>query len=55
MNFPRNPWIRWVVLPFVVFYLLSQPTNAASVVNNGFSKLGDAGDSLGTFVNHLGK
>jgi hypothetical protein len=39
----------------VIFYLLSQPTNAAHVVTTGFSKLGDAGNSLGEFVNHLGK
>jgi hypothetical protein len=47
--------LRYVAIAFVVFYLLSQPTNAASVVNNAFSKLGDAGNSLGQFVNHLGK
>lgn len=44
-----------VALAFVVFYLLSQPTHAADVVNNGFVQLGHAGDSLAQFVNHLGK
>ena len=47
--------LRYVAIAFVVFYLLSQPTNAASVVNNAFHRLGDAGNSLGQFVNHLGK
>jgi len=47
--------LKYVAIAFVVFYLLSQPANAASVVNNAFSKLGNAGDNLGTFVNHLGK
>lgn len=47
--------LRYVAIAFVAFYLLSQPTNAANVVNNAFHRLGDAGNSLGTFVNHLGQ
>lgn len=54
MRFPQS-WPARIALLFVVFYLLSQPTNAAKVVNNGFVRLGEAGNSLGTFVNHLGK
>lgn len=46
--------LRYVAIAFVIFYLLSQPTNAAAVVNNAFSMLGDAGDSLAQFVNRLG-
>ncbi|MBC6461216.1 hypothetical protein [Actinomadura sp. HBU206391] len=46
--------MKLVAIAFVIFYLLSQPANAANVVNNAFSALGDAGDSLATFVNRLG-
>lgn len=46
--------LRYVAIAFVLFYLLSQPTNAAGVVNNAFSMLGDAGNSLAAFVNALG-
>lgn len=47
--------IQYIVIAFVAFYLLSQPTNAAHTVNAGFSKLGDAGNAVGRFVNQLGK
>ncbi|GAA4338465.1 hypothetical protein AB0C84_32840 [Actinomadura sp. NPDC048955] len=47
--------LRYVAIAFVIFYLLSSPTDAADVVNNAFSKLGDAGNSLSAFVNQLGK
>ncbi|MGH3243520.1 MAG: hypothetical protein ACRDNL_24290 [Spirillospora sp.] len=46
---------RYVAIAFVVFYLLSSPTDAAGVVNNAFSQLGTAGDQLAAFVNELGK
>lgn len=46
--------MRYVAIAFVIFYLLSQPTNAANLVNNAFSALGDAGDQLAQFVNRLG-
>ncbi|MDB5178520.1 MAG: hypothetical protein JWN01_463 [Patescibacteria group bacterium] len=46
--------LRYVALAFVIFYLLSQPTNAAGVVNNAFRALAVAGTSLAQFVNHLG-
>jgi hypothetical protein len=46
--------MRYVAIAFVLFYLLSQPTNAANVVNNAVSKLGDAGNSVAQFVNNLG-
>ena len=47
--------LQWIAIAFVVFYLLKDPNGAAGTVNNLFGKLGDAGDSLGQFVNHLGK
>jgi hypothetical protein len=46
--------LKYVAIAFVVFYLFSQPNNAARVVNNAFSLLGSAGDSLAQFVNSLG-
>jgi hypothetical protein len=46
--------LRYVAIAFVIFYLLSQPTNAANVVNSAFHQLANAGNSLGQFVNHLG-
>jgi hypothetical protein len=46
--------MKYVAIAFVLFYLLSQPTNAANVVNNAFSLLGNFGDSLAQFVNTLG-
>ncbi|WP_165975629.1 hypothetical protein [Actinomadura rubrisoli] len=47
--------LRYVAIAFVIFYLLSSPQDAADVVNNTFSKLGEAGDQLSSFVNNLGK
>jgi hypothetical protein len=46
--------MKYVAIAFVLFYLFSQPGNAARVVNNAFSLLGDAGNSLAQFVNQLG-
>ena len=45
---------RYVAIAFVAFYLLSQPTNAANVVDRAFQALGDAGNSLAAFVNAIG-
>ncbi|HEY7488923.1 MAG TPA: hypothetical protein VH912_31075 [Streptosporangiaceae bacterium] len=47
-------YLKYGAIAFVLFYLLSQPANAANVVNNAFSLLGDAGTSLAQFVNALG-
>jgi hypothetical protein len=46
--------LRYVAIAFVVFYLLSSPRDAASVVNNAFAQLGEAGNQLAAFVNALG-
>lgn len=46
--------LRYVAIAFLIFYLLSQPANAAEVVNNIIAALGDAGDSLARFVNNIG-
>ncbi|HXA63104.1 MAG TPA: hypothetical protein VNW94_28485 [Streptosporangiaceae bacterium] len=47
--------LRYVAIAFVLFYLFSQPTNAANVVNGAFKQLAGAGDSVAKFVNQLGK
>src|SRR5690606_20363449 len=46
--------LRYVAIAFLIFYLLSSPTDAANVVNNAFSQLGEAGNQLAAFVNALG-
>ncbi|WP_169744404.1 hypothetical protein [Spirillospora albida] len=46
--------LRYVAIAFVIFYLLSSPTDAAGVVNNAFDQLGQAGSQLAAFVNALG-
>ncbi|WUI02266.1 hypothetical protein OHR68_10805 [Spirillospora sp. NBC_00431] len=46
--------LRYVAIAFVVFYLLSRPTDAADLVNNTFDQLGTAGDQLAAFVEGLG-
>jgi hypothetical protein len=45
--------LRYVAIAFVVFYLLSSPTDAAHVVQTAFDRLGDAGNQLAAFVNAL--
>ncbi|HEY8481037.1 MAG TPA: hypothetical protein VIL71_14520 [Spirillospora sp.] len=47
-------YLRWTAIAFVAFYLLSSPTDAANLVNNAFSQLGNAGNQLATFVTALG-
>lgn len=47
--------LKLLAIAFVIFYVVSQPQAAASVVNNAFSALGDAGNSFGSFVSMLGK
>jgi len=49
-----NKNVRYLAIAFVIFYLFSQPENAAAVVNNAFSAVGDAGTQLAKFVNTLG-
>ncbi|GAA0942065.1 hypothetical protein [Actinocorallia libanotica] len=49
-----NQKVRYVAIAFVIFYLISQPTAAAGVVNNAFSAIGDAGNQLGVFISSIG-
>lgn len=48
-------YIKYLAIAFVLFYLLSQPSNAAAVINNVFVLLGDSGDALAKWINSLGK
>jgi len=41
------------VIAFVLFFVLTQPTNAADAVRSGIAIVGDAFDSLLTFVTAL--
>ncbi len=45
--------ITWAIVIFLAFYLLTQPSGAAHVINNLLTFLKDAGNSLATFVNSL--
>jgi hypothetical protein len=49
-----NKKVRYVAIAFVIFYLISQPSAAAEVVNNALSAIGDAGNQLGLFISKLG-
>ncbi|MEW2354816.1 hypothetical protein [Spirillospora sp. NPDC029432] len=46
--------LQRVAIVFVIFYLLTSPRDAANVVNNAISQLGEAGNALAAFVNALG-
>jgi len=45
--------LRYVAIAFVIFYLLSKPTEAADVVNNAFDQLGKAGNQVAAFLGGL--
>lgn len=45
----------WVGIAFVVFYLITQPTNAADAVNGAVGWVQSAANSLSTFVASLGE
>ena len=46
-------YAKWGGIAFVVWYLISKPTEAARVVHGGLNGLAHAADSLGTFVSHV--
>lgn len=41
-------------IAFVIFYLVTQPTDAASAVNSAAAWVQNAADSISTFVSSLG-
>jgi hypothetical protein len=45
--------IGFVLLAFAVWYLLTDPDGAATLVHGAFSWLQHAAGSLSTFVSHL--
>ncbi|XVQ08741.1 hypothetical protein ACQP1W_40255 [Spirillospora sp. CA-255316] len=46
--------LQRVGIVFLIFYVLTSPRDAANMVNNAFSQLGNAGNQLAAFVNTLG-
>jgi len=45
--------ITWLIIIFVVFYLVTQPTSAGHLITSAFHGLRSAGSSLARFVNSL--
>jgi len=45
--------ITWLLIIFVVFYLVTQPTSAGHLISSAFHGLRSAGGSLARFVNSL--
>jgi len=45
--------VGWVVVVFLAWYLITQPTAAGHAVHNLFSLLQHAGSSIATFLNSL--
>ncbi|MFC7327980.1 MULTISPECIES: hypothetical protein [Nocardiopsidaceae] len=44
-------WLKYALIAFVAFYLLTQPESAAGVIQAGLGGLMSAADSLSRFVN----
>ncbi|MGO9079219.1 MAG: hypothetical protein ACLQDY_09285 [Streptosporangiaceae bacterium] len=51
MNLKRV--ITWVIVIFIIYYLVSDPTGAAHAMNSALDGLKSAGRSLSTFVSNL--
>ncbi|HEY2578459.1 MAG TPA: hypothetical protein VGI74_19325 [Streptosporangiaceae bacterium] len=45
--------LSWGALIFVVFYLVTEPSNSGHLLNSGFHGLHDAASSLSRFVHSL--
>ena len=45
--------IKWGIVIFIVYYLVSDPGGAANVVHNALNGLRSAGNSLANFVSSL--
>jgi hypothetical protein len=46
-------YLGWAAIAFVLFYLITQPGGAATVVHSAIHGLGVAANSLSSFVTHL--
>jgi len=45
--------IAWLVLLFIIFFILTQPATAASLVRSVFGGIGDAVSALASFFQSL--
>jgi hypothetical protein len=45
--------LTWTVALFAIFYIATQPTDAATFVHHAYNGVHDAANSLATFVNAL--
>jgi hypothetical protein len=45
--------LTWLAVAFVVFYVIQRPDDAAGIVRSAGAALGDAAQSLSTFVGQL--
>jgi hypothetical protein len=45
--------LTWLAVAFVVFYVIQRPDDAAGIVRSAGAALGDAAQSLSTFVGSL--
>lgn len=45
--------LGWAVVIFIAYYLFTKPTGAANAMHGVFHLLGQAGNSLATFLSSL--
>ncbi len=45
--------ITWAIVIFIVYYLATDPSGAASALHHAFNGLKSAGNSMSRFVNSL--
>ena len=50
---PVKKVLTWLAVAFVVFYIIQRPDDAAGIVRSAGAALGDAAQSLSTFVGSL--
>ncbi len=46
-------YLGWAAIAFVVFFLVTNPTSAASIVQSAIHGLGNVAHGLSTFVSSL--
>ncbi len=46
-------YLGWAAIAFILFFLFTNPTGAATIVTNVVHSLGTAASSLSTFVTSL--
>ena len=45
--------LTWLVIGYVVYFVINEPTHAGELVRSGVSAIGTAGDHLMTFFDSL--